>query len=361
MNRDVFFTPGPGELYFTVPDHLRKAVSDKVASISHRSSEFKDIYAQTVTKLRELLSLPDNYDILFASSANEVWERIIQNCVAENSTHLVNGAFSGKFAKFAGDLGKTVNRIEAEEGSCVKPSEIQQHDTEMIAFTQNETSTGAAQPLEDIYEIRSRFPDPLLTVDMVSSLPFVLPDFNQIDSAYFSVQKCFGLPSGLGVWLANNRCVDRFNDLNKKNLSRGTYHRLDNWITMARKNQTPETPNVLNIYLLGKVIEDFLRKGLDQIRREAEYKAAVIYQAVEDHPLLECFVEAPRYRSKTVIVIKTLFPSSQLIDHLKANHMVAGTGYGKYKDEHIRIANFPTHSKEAFEQLADLIMAFKPN
>ena len=27
------------------------------------------------------------------------------------------------------------------------------------------------------------------------------PDLSQIDTAYFSVQKCFGLPAGMGIWI----------------------------------------------------------------------------------------------------------------------------------------------------------------
>ncbi|MDZ7645884.1 MAG: hypothetical protein U5K54_01185 [Cytophagales bacterium] len=42
------------------------------------------------------------------------------------------------------------------------------------------------------------------------------------------------------------------------------------------KNQTPETPNALAIYLLGKVVQDLLRRGIQTIRKETEYKAAIL-------------------------------------------------------------------------------------
>ena len=41
-------------------------------------------------------------------------------------------------------------------------------------------------------------------------------------------------------------------------------------MSKGKDNQTPETPNVWNIYLLSKVVEDFNKKGVDTIRKETE-------------------------------------------------------------------------------------------
>ena len=40
---------------------------------------------------------------------------------------------------------------------------------------------------------------------------------------------------------------------------------------------------------------------------------------------------------------------------VKAKKLVLGQGYGPFKEEHLRIANFPTHSKEQMEMLVDLL------
>ena len=47
--------------------------------------------------------------------------------------------------------------------------------------------------------------------------------------------------------------------------------------------------------------------------------------------------------------------SSEIIEQLQARKLVLGKGYGSYKEDHIRIANFPTHSKEQMEMLVDLL------
>ena len=92
-------------------------------------------------------------------------------------------------------------------------------------------------------------------VSEIPSLPFNIKD---VDTFYFSVQKCFGLPSGLGIWVYNNRCLDRHNEL-RKSKKTGTYHSLHRANEMSLKCQTPETPNVLAIYLLSKVTEDMIK------------------------------------------------------------------------------------------------------
>ncbi|MEJ2006521.1 MAG: aminotransferase class V-fold PLP-dependent enzyme [Cyclobacteriaceae bacterium] len=90
----IYFTPGPSQLYFTVQEHLRTAIRKDIPSISHRSKQFELIYQETAERLTSLLNIPAGYQILFTSSATEVWERIIMNLVGHESYHLINGAFS---------------------------------------------------------------------------------------------------------------------------------------------------------------------------------------------------------------------------------------------------------------------------
>ncbi len=358
--KKFYFTPGPSELYFTVASHLKQALKDQIPSISHRSDTFKSIYKQTIDGLRQLLGLSDDQHILFSSSATEVWERIGLNLIQRESYHLVNGAFSLKFKNIIDQLGKTTLTATAKDGKVVDINKLLiPESTELIAITQNETSTGAAQPLADVYSLRKAFPNQLLAIDMVSAAPSVALDYSQVDTAYFSVQKCFGLPAGLGVWIINQRCIDKCEELLNDGGIIGSYHSLPVMLEQALKNQTPETPNVLNIYLLGKVVEDMLNKGLEQIRREIDYKAAVLYQAFEQANYLKPWVENPKHRSKTTPVAETKIPSSKIIGELDKKGIVLGAGYGKYAQQHLRIANFPTHSKEHIEMIADTLVALK--
>jgi phosphoserine aminotransferase len=354
----VNFTPGPSQLFFTVPDHMRKAFRDGIPSLSHRSKEFEVIFSTAVNGLRELLRLPANFHVAFTGSATEIWERIIQNLVVEKSFHAVNGAFSQRFFDIAGQLGRKPVLAQAKAGLGFDTIQVPD-GIELVALTHNETSTGVSLPLQLLHTIKEANPQSLVVVDAVSSLPYPDFDYSTIDSVFFSVQKGFGLPAGLGVWIFNDRCLERSEQLRSKGISIGSYHSLPSLRDHSIKNQTPETPNVLGIYLLGLVIGDFIRKGAHSIRKETEYKSAVLYQALEKHSLIKPFVQKVDHRSKTVIVASCGDRTEALHQFLKHRGLYAGEGYGEFKKHQLRFANFPAHSKEQFESLTDAIEAFE--
>ena len=346
MNNKVYFTPGPSELYPTVTQHMQAAMANKIGSISHRSQQFKDIYAHAENGLRQLLQLPSNWEILFLASANEIWERAIQNCVAEESFHLVNGSFSKRFFQISEELGRKATKHEVPFGQGFQADEIEvPASAELIALVQNETSSGASLPVAEINKFRAKAgKDALIFVDAVSSMPHPQFDYNQVDSVYFSVQKCFGLPAGLGVWLLNERCIAKAEALQAKGLSIGSYHSIPSLLSKAKAHQNPETPNVLNIYLLGHVAEEMNKKGVETIREETETKARLIYDFLAASQNFDIAVQEPNHRSATTIIANTKVPASEIIKKLAPFDMVIGSGYGNYKESQIRIANFPTHS-----------------
>jgi aspartate aminotransferase-like enzyme len=86
---------------------------------------------------------------------------------------------------------------------------------------------GFALPVAFINQFKSKFPDSLIVVDAVSSLPYPQFDYTKIDSVFFSVQKGFGLPAGLGVWVVNDQMHREGRiTFSSKGISIGTYHNL---------------------------------------------------------------------------------------------------------------------------------------
>jgi phosphoserine aminotransferase len=353
MNPKINFTPGPSQLYFTVKDHIRNAFNEGVPSLSHRSKKFESYYIDTVQGLRDLLRLPSDYHVYFTGSATEIWERLVQNLVEQNSFHLVNGSFSKRFFEIGLQLNKKSVKVEVSNGSGFDASLSVPDGTELIAVTHNETSTGVSLPLDYIYDLKAKNPNALLAVDAVSSLPYPDFDYTKLDSVFFSVQKGFGLPSGLGVWMANDKCLAKAEGLLSKGISIGSYHTLPSLHSFAIKNQTPETPNVLGIYLLSKVINDMVRRGISNIRKETDYKAALLYHALEKHEDIKPFVADKTFQSKTVMVANCGDQTETLTKVLLEKGMQPGDGYGSSKKTQLRFANFPTHSKEQFELLVD--------
>ncbi len=347
-----YFTPGPAALYPTVPQHLQKALEEQIPSISHRSPRFSEIYQETYEYLKEIFQLPDDYAVLFTGSATEIWERLLMNCVEEEPFHLVNGSFSNRFHQTAELLQKKPKKHEVPFGQGFLLPEIDfPSSPEFIALTHNETSAGVTMPVSDIHQIKDQFPKSIVAVDMVSSAPYPVLNYNKVDSAFFSVQKAFGLPAGLGVWLVNEKCLAKAESLESKGLVTGTYHRLTNMWKYFKKFQTPCTPNVLSIYLLGQVAKDMLQRDIGMMRQEIASGAQAIYKTLANTEGFEIFVQNEAHRSDTVIVANTSEESSQILGALAQANLVVGSGYGEYKEKQIRIANFPANTIWEFTEL----------
>ncbi|MEO8210268.1 MAG: aminotransferase class V-fold PLP-dependent enzyme [bacterium] len=355
MNK-IFFTPGPTHLYPEVKNYIEHALAENICSINHRSKEFMEIYKSTADSLKVLLNIPDNCNIFFLNSATECMDRIIQNTVEERSFHFVNGAFAERFYKTAIELNKKAEKIEAAYGDGFNFDKLEiKNNPEVICITQNETSTGVAINPENIYKLKDLYPAALLAVDIVTSAPYVNLDYNKIDTAFFSVQKGFGLPAGLGVLIVNDKCLDKTRAMKNKNLSIGSYHNFISLYDNAIKYQTTETPNMLGIYLLGKVCEYLNMYGIDKVRRETEEKANLLYNFFDEHNSCKPFVKNKSDRSKTIIEIDVGGKQNEFKKALADIGILVGSGYGKLNETHIRIANFPMHR---IEDVKKIIAAF---
>jgi len=342
--KKIFFTCGPSQLYPTVEKHIQKALNNNIPSLSHRSVKFQEIYKSTQDKLRKFLRIPKGHHIFFLASSLESMERIIENCVDKHSFHFVNGAFSRKFYQFAKMLKKDLLKYEAADGKGFDVNKIKiPKNSELICVTHNETSTGVSIPLQYINKLKSDS-SRLIAVDIVSSVPYVKIDFSKVDITFFSVQKGFGLPAGMGVLLVNERAINKANFLAKKGNNIGSYHSFLSFLDKDKIFQTPETPNVLSIYLLGKVLDDMLEKGIDTIRKEIEEKAKLVYGFFDNHSRYIPFVIDKNFRSKTTIVIDVKGKAKEIVKKLTKIGFIVSSGYGQFKASHIRIANFPAHT-----------------
>ncbi|MCP4456659.1 MAG: aminotransferase class V-fold PLP-dependent enzyme [Cytophagales bacterium] len=347
--KKVFFTPGPSEIFFTYNDHMRVALRQQIGSISHRSKDFESIFEHTTSQVSEVLQLPPTYRIVFAAGATEIWERTAQNLILETSHHFVHGAFGKKFHQVAQNWGKDAQLVNIENEFIP-----QETNADLIALTMNETSTGFQHHADNLEAMRKLNPNALISLDVVSAVPGMKVNFDKVDSAFLSVQKCFGMPAGLGVWILNDRVLNVAEKVGNK-----SYHSIPSLIKFADKNQTPSTPNVLGIYLLGKIAEDMNRRGLQAIQSEINYKAALLYQTLENHSKFSIAISEKKHQSKTTIVADCDDGNTRILDYLSKQGMILGDGYGDKKDQQIRIANFPVHSKEQVELLCDSLEKFR--
>lgn len=354
--KKVFFTPGPTELYPEMNKYFQDAIDTNVCSINHRSVEFMDLYKSVVDSMKQLMNIPEDHSIFFLSSATECMDRIVHNCVETDSFHFVNGAFADRFYKTAVELEKKAEKAEVEYGKSFDFDNIKiSNSPELICITQNETSTGVAIDTEKIYRLKKDNPDSLVAVDIVTSAPYVNIDFTKIDCAFFSVQKGFGLPAGLGVLIVNGNCIKKAEYLKSKNINTGSYHNFISLYENALKFQTTETPNVLGIYLLGRVCGYLNKYGIENIRKETDEKAEMLYNYFDNYDSLNPFVKDKSDRSKTIVNIDTNSRQSEIKKLLSDNGILVGSGYGKLKDSQIRIANFPMHKISDVTKIINLL------
>lgn len=347
----IYFTPGPSQLYPTVPRHIQSAFDNNLLSLSHRSSQFSDIYKHTEESLRKLLDIPNRHRIFFLASATEAMERIVQNSARKHTYHVVIGAFSERISKISNQLGKQITTIEAEHGTNVDFQDIIiPTQTELITVVHNETSTGVITDLNHVYQLKKENPKALLSLDVVSSIPHAHIDFKYIDFTFFSVQKGFGLPAGLGVVIVSPKAFDVSRTLQTNTYSTGSYHSWKELAKYAQKYQTSETPNVLAIYLLGQVAQDMYRLGIENIREQTMIKAQYLYNHISQTEGLTPFVSDTNLQSPTVITVRNAEPD-KLQTKLSQHGYEIGSGYGSFQTSQVRIANFPAHTIYDVKQL----------
>jgi phosphoserine aminotransferase len=356
MAKKIYFTVGPTQSYPTLQKHVLKALKSDISSLSHRGAEFKAIYKELSSNLKELLDIPEEYGVLFVSSALEGMERVILGCVEKTSLHIVTGSFGASWLKYASQLGKKPIKIVTNpgEGIDLKTLKIPK-ETELVCITQNDTSTGVALPMEDIHNLKLHNPKKLIAIDVVSSLPYPQIDFKKLDVTFFSVQKGFGLPAGLGVMVVSPKALQRAGELLRKGLSIGSYHSLINLSEKYNDFQTPETPNVINIFLFNEVLKDMLKTGIQKIRKETDQKAKLVYDFFESHSEFEPFVKDPKYRSQTTLVMDVKGKTKLLKQKLSKKGLQIGVGYGEQKENHIRLGNFPAHKISDVKRMLSLI------
>lgn len=342
------FNPGPSQVYPQVRQYLQDAFDEGWLSAPHRGERFTGLMRQLVQELKTKLNVPQDYTVLLMSSATECWEVLAQSLTPRKSFHLYSGAFGEKWYDYAKALRPaTVGYpFSPEEVPDVAALPLPDDETDLICITQNETSN--ATQLRDgfILNLYNRLGPALLAVDATSSLGGLHQKFIKADIWYGSVQKCFGLPAGLSVMLLSPRAVARMRDINE----RAHYNSLVSQYEKMLNYQTTHTPNVLDIYLLFRTLQD--RPAIKAVHQHLQERATKLYDYFEQATQLRPLIQNPETRSTTVIGLQGPAP---LIEEVKrralAQGLHLGNGYGNWKSTSLRIANFPAIPDAAFEQL----------
>jgi phosphoserine aminotransferase len=355
------FYPGPSKVYPQVGQYLQDAFAEGILSVNHRSPECMQITREAIEGLHEKLNIPEDYFIYFISSATEAWEIIAQSLTRSKSVHYHNGAFGKKWAEYTQRLVLSIEEISFGINELPIIDENKAYD-DVICITQNETSNGTQ--IRDISPFRTAFPEAIIAVDVTSSLGGIELDWQQGDVWFASVQKCLGLPAGMGLMICSPRALKRAEEINDRKYYNSLLFIHENFI----KFQTHYTPNILSIYLINKIISDI--SNISIISERLKKQANGWYNFFENNvpQASACFVSGiqakacgtliqnPLVRADTVIAIGGSEEQIKAVKALtKAQNITLGNGYGSWKNTSYRIANFPAIEDFEIEKLKDVL------
>ncbi|MEL7002779.1 MAG: aminotransferase class V-fold PLP-dependent enzyme [Bacteroidota bacterium] len=289
--------------------------------------------------------------IFFTSSATECWEIIAQSLIDTHSYHFFNGAFGEKWFNYTKKLCPYAIGYRFEVERELRTSELDLSTNEgIICITQNETSNGTQVSNDRIKKIRKLYPNHLIAVDATSSMAGISLDFQSADVWYASVQKCFGLPAGMAIMVCSPKAID----IAREKGENEHYNSLNFIIKNTELFQTPYTPNVLNIYLLKRTLEN--SKTISEIDRKIRKVKAKHIALINRIKGLSLFVHNSQVLSDTVLTIKASEDViSQLHEKAEKAGIILGRGYGSNKMTTFRIANFPAIETKEIKVLHEFL------
>jgi phosphoserine aminotransferase len=354
----INFYPGPSKIYPSIEKILVKCYKSGILEHNHRSEPFMNLLMQTIVIFKEKMNIPTNYEVFFTSSATECWEIVAQSFLHGNVQLAYNGAFGKKWFKYLVTNPSQNKAVKKLEKNNLRGSRffINQTLTEVdidqkydcFCVVQNETSNGS-------YIANSEFdilPKHILScLDITSSLGGQNIDFTKGDVFLASSQKCLGLPSGLGILIVSPKAISIAEKVNDRNHYNSFLFIRENF----KKYQTPYTPNILAIYLLNGILQELDK--IDKVSEKLEKRALDFYSFIEEKTNLKPLISNPLTRSPTVFCIEA---DKNIVSMIKSkaqeNEILLGNGYGEWKENTLRVANFPAIPDEDFDKLKQFLL-----
>ncbi len=308
MNRKLNFYAGPSTLPVEVLEELQNNIADyhgegySIVEASHRGKVYDTLHNETVSLLKELMGIPENYSVLFlGGGATLQFSMVPMNMLSDGKTadYVNSGAWGGKAVKDAEKIGK-VNVLwdgkDKNYSTLPDPSEVKPSDNSAyVHITSNETIGGLQ------WKDWPSIGDTPLVADMSSDIlsrPVPVEKFALI---YAGAQKNLG-PAGATIVIVRD-------DVWKNAPSDLTAYL--NYKTHAEKNSLYNTPPVFSIWGINLVLK-WIKKmgGASAMAERAEKKSQLLYTAMEESAgFYRCPVD-PKYRSTMNVVFR--LPSEEL-------------------------------------------------
>lgn len=350
------FNPGPAALPLEVLQQAQAELLDykgtgmSVMEISHRSKEFDAIIQTAEADLRELLTIPANYKVLFLQGgASLQFAMVPMNLRADGASadYIVNGRWGQTAFKEASKLGTTRLAANTEaDGFSSLPEKLDlDPKAAYLHFTSNETIHG----VEFVKEPEAPAGVPLVC-DTSSDFVSRPIDVSKYALLYAGAQKNAG-PAGVTVVIVRDDMLERTPEKMPVMLD---------YKTLAAKASLHNTPPCFSIYMVGLVFQ-WIKKngGLAEIAKRNRTKADIVYKVIDESGGFYRGHAKPEARS--VMNIPFRLPSEELeagfVAESKKNDLVGLKGHRSVGG--IRASLYNATSVQAAEDLGKFMRDFQ--
>ncbi|CAF1012420.1 unnamed protein product [Adineta steineri] len=366
--RKINFGAGPAQLPLEVLENIHTEFLDyngtgaNVMELSHRSTTFDKIILDTERYIREILTIPDSYAVLFLQGgATAQFSAIPMNFLnlkpSATADYLVTGYWSEKAAKEAekfGNINLVVPKTSKYQSVPAEDTWKLTKDPSYFYYCANETIHGIE--FEDIPSIIPK--DVPIVCDMSSNFltrPF---DITKFAIVFASAQKNFGA-SGLVLVIIRK-------DLVEQNTNKSIPIILDYKIHMANGSMY-NTPPTFPIYVANKMFDWTKQQGgLKGMNQHSEKKSSLVYETIDESNGFYVNSIEKKYRSRVNIPFRILtngvenekLESLFLSEAIKAN-MIELKGHRAVGG--IRVSLYNGMTPEETKKLTNFMRTFQTN
>ncbi len=322
------FSAGPSVLPRVVIENTAKAVLDlngiglSVLEISHRSQDFQPVMDEAVSLLREILDIPDEYEVLFLhGGASLNFCMVPYNLFEKKAAYLETGTWAKKAikeAKYFGPVDIVASSADKNFNYIPQSFEIPE-DADYFHITSNNTIFGT-QIHEDIDS-----PVPLVA-DMSSDICSRPIDVSKYGIIYGGAQKNLG-PSGVGFAIVRRDILGK--------VGRNIPSMLDYRVHIDNGSMF-NTPPCLAVFAVRETLK-WLREigGVIKMQELNRKKADLLYDAIDNSKMFVgtaskesrsvmnvCFVMKENYQSLNADFLS--FAQSKGMVGIKGHRSVGG-------------------------------------
>jgi len=352
------FNAGPAALPLAALERAQAELLDlggtgmSVMEHSHRGKAYEAVHNEAIALTRELLSVPDSYQILLLQGgASQQFATVPMNLLpaGKSADYVLTGAWSQKAYKEGKSVGTVrvagTTEKDGKFGRIPAESELSLDGNAAYAhITSNNTIFGTQW---DKFPNTGNVP---LVADMSSDLMWRPIDVSKFGLIYAGAQKNLG-PSGLVVVIVRKDLVES----GRKDIPVIFQYR-----THAENNSLYNTPPTFSVYLLRNVLDDVKKNGgLAAMEKRNREKAKLIYDVIDQR---SDFYSTPvdksaRSTMNIVFTLKTPELEEEFLKEAQKLKMVGLKGHRSVGG--MRASTYNAVLPEWCKALADFMRSFK--